>query len=300
MEHLRNLMQQELPLNRKERFFTGTVFPMIVCRDNFEHFGELLHILGCDQIPVSANPLETNIQFFTEYSLVESITASSKKRFTKSLTSKDTPDILILLKTEENLKILIAIEAKMYDTPDALSLTSQMDNQSANILCHIQEDLNISIMYHYALLPSKLYQKLHRDGFNYQTITWEQLVDVYSEWYADDYFLSMLKIALESYDELVSTRNNYGKNCEEKLRGDEIYKRYKNSTLNRVIMGRYRGITGEYLNEDVKSGNWRKQLYETSSVSSLPNKNWFSIKDFVELIDLDILADSIAKDGSEE
>ena len=33
---LEELMKSELPLNRKERFFTGTVSPMIVCRDNFK------------------------------------------------------------------------------------------------------------------------------------------------------------------------------------------------------------------------------------------------------------------------
>ena len=30
---LSQMMMNELPLNRKERFYTGTVLPMIVCRD---------------------------------------------------------------------------------------------------------------------------------------------------------------------------------------------------------------------------------------------------------------------------
>jgi len=69
---LEEIHSAELPLNRKERFFTGTVFPMITCKDNFAHLHILMSLLGVSPIPtIVANPDETNIQFFTEYSLQE-------------------------------------------------------------------------------------------------------------------------------------------------------------------------------------------------------------------------------------
>ena len=83
MTTLEELMKKELPLNRKERFFTGTVLPMIVCRDNFKYFKRFTSLIdGCEELEVSASPDSSNIQFFTEYSLVESIyDQATKGRF---------------------------------------------------------------------------------------------------------------------------------------------------------------------------------------------------------------------------
>lgn len=49
---LEEMLRTELQLNRKERFFTGTVFPMIVCKDNFRHLHLLLSLLGVFPIPM--------------------------------------------------------------------------------------------------------------------------------------------------------------------------------------------------------------------------------------------------------
>jgi hypothetical protein len=61
-----SLFDTALPMNRKERFFTGTVFPMIVCADEFRHFGRFLRLsrVGDRTIQVAS---AANIQFFTEY-----------------------------------------------------------------------------------------------------------------------------------------------------------------------------------------------------------------------------------------
>lgn len=65
---LKELIDSGLPLNRKERFFTGTVFPMIVCRDNFKHFTRFTSLIkACEGLEIIAKPSSANIQFFTEY-----------------------------------------------------------------------------------------------------------------------------------------------------------------------------------------------------------------------------------------
>ena len=79
MMSLKEMLRNELPLNRKEKFYTGTVFPMIVCKDNFKHLHLLLSLLGIPPIPgIVANSNESNILFFTEYNLVDAIKNKQK------------------------------------------------------------------------------------------------------------------------------------------------------------------------------------------------------------------------------
>lgn len=75
---------ERLPLNRKERYYTGTVLPMIVAADGFAHLHRFLHLSGLRVNPAGANPLVggQDIQFFTEYGFAESVfTARDKERF---------------------------------------------------------------------------------------------------------------------------------------------------------------------------------------------------------------------------
>jgi len=286
---LGDLVKVELPLNRKERFFTGTVFPMLVCRDNFRYFNLFTSLInGCRGLKISINP--PNIQFFTEYSLVESIiTKSDRNRFPNSPKTKDTPDIIALITGIP--KTLLSIEAKMYDVPDAYELKTQMDAQRKHI-DYLKERLNIGMTYQCALLPQKLadavsYQK---NGFHYileseyQVITWEALLQKFGQVFPDDYFLNLLKLALDSYSDLVS-HSWVSSSCEQKLCGRDIYQKSKLGTLNMKIMGRDKGLNGEPLKRDIESGKWKTHQYETSSKDSLPSDNWFSISDFIKLID---------------
>jgi hypothetical protein len=56
---------RRLPVNRKERFYTGTVLPMIVAGDRFRSLGRMLELCGLHQVDLS-EPAE--LQFFSEYS----------------------------------------------------------------------------------------------------------------------------------------------------------------------------------------------------------------------------------------
>lgn len=286
---VKDLIDSELPLNRKERFFTGTVFPMLVCRDNFKYFNLFTSLIdGCGDLNVS--PSSPNIQFFTEYSLVESIiTKADKDRFPNPPRTKDTPDIIVLL--AETPKTLLSIEAKMYDVPDAYKLKTQMDKQRKHI-DYMKERLNIGAVYQCALLPEKLCEQVsyQKKGYyyilesEYQAITWEALYDKFKHVCPDDYFLNLLKLALDSYTDLVS-HSWVSSNCELKLCGRDIYKKYKSGTFNMNIMGRDKGLDGEPLKRDIESGRWKTQQYETSSKDSFFTENWFSIEEFVKQID---------------
>ncbi|CAN5821140.1 hypothetical protein BH24ACT5_BH24ACT5_30930 [soil metagenome] len=66
---------ERLPLNRKERYYTGTVLPMIVAADGFAHLHRFLHLSGLRVDPAWVTPLVggQDIQFFTEYGFAESV-----------------------------------------------------------------------------------------------------------------------------------------------------------------------------------------------------------------------------------
>jgi hypothetical protein len=281
---LEMMAKENLPLNRKERFFTGTVFPMIVCRDNFAHFHHFLKLMGVtDPIEINAGRGSENIQFFTEYSFVESISDKDRKRFPNPPILKDTPDILVLVNIIGK-KILIAIEAKMYDLPTANDLKDQMDRQRHNILDYLEKRLAIDELYHLALLPNKLSHALKNDGFDYPAITWETISSQYQSVYGDDYFLNILELSLANYDELVSRKLDFRKNCGALMKGQQIYNDYENGTLKQTIMGRNGGIGGDVIN-DIIENRWPHHQYETSSEANPFNRNWFPIKKFVELVD---------------
>lgn len=278
---LAELIKSELPLNRKERYFTGTVFPMIVCKDDFKYFHLLTSLItGFGEGVIDCRPNTANIQFFTEYSLAESVVGPIRERFSNLPASKDTPDIMILIKSKP--KVLLAFEAKMFDTPTGEDLERQMAGQAA-ILNYLKEKLKINKVFHYALIPKQFKSKL--PNFGRPILTWQQICDSFSQTLGNDYFLAVLKLALESYDELVSKSNEYGQNCEEKLPGLEIYNRFKNGDDTIQTMGRHEGLKGKALQNDIRSGKWQQQLYETSSKSELFNRNWFFVSQFVELID---------------
>jgi hypothetical protein len=61
-------MDHWLPFNRKERYFTGTVLPMLACSEGFAHFPRLLRLCG---VPDDKCRVPERLQFYTEYSLRE-------------------------------------------------------------------------------------------------------------------------------------------------------------------------------------------------------------------------------------
>ena len=86
-----------LPLNRKERYYTGTVLPMIVAGDGFMHLHRLLALCGLDHVQVQddgATPLQgqQDVQFFTEYNFAESVfRPEDMQRFDTTAQWKRTP-----------------------------------------------------------------------------------------------------------------------------------------------------------------------------------------------------------------
>lgn len=118
-----------LPLNRKERFYTGTVLPMLLAYDAFAHLGRFLSLCG-----LSVEPIETRrdgcvpCQLLTEYGFAESILPLHDDRWDSRPRRRDTPDLVLV-----GPDWLLAVEGKMFDRPSRAELELQLDGQKTLI-----------------------------------------------------------------------------------------------------------------------------------------------------------------------
>jgi hypothetical protein len=77
-----------------------------------------------------------------------------------------------------------------------------------------------------------------------------------------------------------------GRNADAKLLGQRIYDGYKADTLEYTFMGRTGGREGPELIDDLATQGWRSRHYEVRFNRISGNRNWFSIRSFVNGIDL--------------
>lgn len=281
-------MDEGLPLNRKERFFTGTVFPMIICAEGGKYFGRFTEMLPLPSgMEIDWRPESTNIQFFTEYSLLESVYAQGDAdRFPDAhaaIGAKDTPDIVMLVTEPE--KALICLEAKMFLRVSASELAGQMDRQ-AEIVRYLGDKLAVPEhrRVHAALIPAALAATFR--AFPYHVLSWDALHETFVRDRDPDYFLEILRISLDRWEALTGPLASFGKNADDKITGIAIYKGAVAETLPFKMMGRGGGVDGPKLASDLQSGTWSRRKYEVRfQPLATQNPNWFPIELFVERID---------------
>ena len=287
MQKLVDNFKTYLPVNRKERFFTGTVLPQIICCDNFKEISRFLKLIRGfpKNLIIKSNASENNIQFLTEFSLKESLVDGvGSREYLDVPVTKETPDIVILI-TDPEL-FLIVIEAKMFSSIQPHEFRQQLHDQK-KVIDSIQKTLTINEgnIFHLGLVPRDFFQE---DAvFDFQVLYWEDILSAFSPIRPDDYFVNVLKLALADFNKLRSTSNTafstYGKNMEDKLTGSEIFERV--SRGEEFWVGRSGGLAGDKLLVDKNSGGWRTFEYEVRfSGSEPPNHNWFSAARFARLM----------------
>lgn len=220
---LRDLFATGLPINRKERYYTGTVLPALLCANSMRHLHRLTDHLGLGRLHVRTEPGDCTVEFFTEYSPVESAVGKAKADFAGlEGTTKDTPDVVILVTKPE--PALIALEAKMFDRPSLKSMQQQLDAQRVQLeilAIDLAKRLNSPgvEMVHRALLPQSL-AKAFEDmgGLRVPVVEWEWVRDNYAD-VDQDYFHAVLDHALTHYDQL---KSKYSGNHQGEVRGDRL------------------------------------------------------------------------------
>jgi len=284
MNKLKENFEKFLPINRKEKFYTATVLPQIICYENFKYFHLFTKLIDNFNFNLNLMPdiHKNNIQFLTEYSLKESLfTKVSQNKFINPPKTKETPDLLILI-TEPQL-ILIVAEAKMYSSSNAYELANQMKQQK-KVIDSIKNTFHISThnIFHFGLVPSKM---INKQNFKYPIIYWEEILEAYKNILNDNYFYNVLKLAIENYDTLSSKSSfsSSGQNMETRLNGEEIVNLVKKGE--NFLVGRAGGLRGKNLIKDKNSGEWSTYSYEVNfSNINPPNVNWFTAKEFVSFL----------------
>jgi hypothetical protein len=285
MSTLEELLDQRLSLNCKERYYTGTVLAALLCTDNMAHLARLGTLLRpAQKLDVRADPDDCTVVFFTEYGISESAVGAAKERFAGLPTSRDTPDVVILV--TEPQPALIALKAKLYDRPSRPELLDQLGKQK-ELLEPLTERLaswlgvEMVTLVHAALLPEPQKVSLQTSGpLPVAVITWQELLATYSD-VAPPYWHAVFAAALARYDDLVSKRTGYPDN---ELPGQVLVDRWRDQDTTYPWMGRKGGLFGAKVATEVTSGAWTSGIYQCRKTELPGNRNWFAVAYFIALL----------------
>jgi hypothetical protein len=273
-----------LPLNRKERYYTGTVLPMLVASDGFAYLDRLLRLCGLEadlDVPARLDG-GLDIDFYTEYSHAESVFTDEDRGAWPVPPGGDTPDVVI-----NGGDWLLAIEAKMFHNPNAADLAAQMRRQRVLVdLWTERMGLDPARVRHVLLLPRPLADRVQGTlpvELVDAVVTWEEVLEQY--WtVAPRHWSRVLHHALTRHGALESSRElNFRANAQQVMTGADIAAGAADRHDPPLdYIGRSGGLNGALFAEDVATGRWRTTKYELRSgpPANPSNRNWFTLTEF--------------------
>lgn len=270
--------RQFLPINRKERFYTGTVLPSLLfhCgQGNLYKFFQLIR-----DFPETINEQATgdSFLFYTEYNLKQSA-GQRNVGLKMDVAFNDTPDVLILVL--KPVPALIAIEAKVFADVSQGCMDEQMVRQAEIVLAPIAKACGVTAqhVFHIALVPQKL--KLVSTA-SWQVLNWEVFLDTSHFNLAGNHFYNYLRFALEHYDHLVSLASWNPQTASGEWSGEQIRQAVQAGEC--VWVGRKGGE--EAIRADIAGGRWQYRSYYINSKKPKNGRpgNWISGERFVELV----------------
>ena len=284
ISRLSGLFDERLPINRKERYYTGTVLPMIVASDGFAHLNCFLKLCKVSSdVAVAADPASCNIEFFTEYGFKESLKGGAEERFSVP-PDKSAPDLVIYI--ESGTSLLLSVEAKLFENVSDYTLKGQLRKQ-ADLLDIMSEGVGTRPLVHQvALLPAKL--GIPGPIGDVPIITWEQVACTFRD-VAPPYWTGVLDEALSRYGILVS--KSAKRNYDTKITGRKIYNQHKGGDDTYTWMGREGGLHGSEIQDDLRYGDWKNHRYPVRYEPLLNEVNWFTVEEFIQKVDGSLLGD---------
>jgi len=113
------------------------------------------------------------------------------------------------------------------------------------------------------------------DVFDGPLLTWRDLASLYGE----DATLLRADAVYDPEQRGTWGRNNEGGH----MTGEELLSAYARGDS--LLVGRGGGgVSGALFGEDVRSGSWRTQRYQTRPGGGSPNPNWFLLEDFANAV----------------
>lgn len=260
-----------LPINRKERYYTGTVLPAIFADNRFLNLDLFLGMCGLPGVTVGQdNPW---IEFLTEYGFAESVfTTEAKAQFPGAPVTRETPDVIIA-----GADWLIVVEAKMFHRPGKGALNTQFNAQKP-IVEAIRHGLGIdpARVRHGFLLVD---QTSAPDGADF-VITWADIIEAYHG-IGPDYWVEALRRAVNAYDVLKSQMVD---NADARISGLELVGLHALGQLSIASVGRVGGRNGTAFTNDIATGAWQVVEYQVSHQRP-PNTNWMPVSEFLAAVE---------------
>lgn len=271
------------PFNREERFFTGTVLPLLVSGNNYKDLKPLIDLMAPSlNLKPEFSDTHKSVLFYTEYNLKKSSYAKTGINNTNISATKiegDTPDILFYVWDKEQV-YLFAIEVKMYHRPTSDNLALQMQRQY-EVLKTLAANANIPTehIFHYALVPAKTSLP---NTDKRKLITWEQVYNLYCKMPVNTYAIDALGYALSEYENLVAKQSTAKKNNTESLSGMDILLHHAAIGIKYVGCGG--GYKGERFMRMSMRGGLKYETFQVTTADTCPNRNWFTIEQFLKAI----------------
>ena len=269
-----------LPMNRKERYYTGSVLPGLITENGLAHLHRFLRLCGLPEVAAQYRKGgrlmgDQDVQVFTEYSFAESVyTDEDKQRFDDRPRERDTPDVVIC-----GPDWLVSVEAKMYHRPTRNALARQSSRQQVLVEYWTRHfGLDPARVAQVLLLPEKF--AAARQPLQLPVVTWEQVRDAYDV-VGDAYWYGVLREALARYEDLASPEPTFRGNADELLTGQEIVEGHADATLPYEWVGCSGGLNGKLFADDIASGHWREREYEVRVEELAGAHNWFPVAEFV-------------------
>jgi hypothetical protein len=269
-----DLLKEALPINRKERFFTGTVLPSLLFHNGYSNLFTFLQQIEDFPREVNSENTDDNFLFYTEYNLKES--AGNKTVGTKIYTAtRDTPDVVIqILKP---VTLFVVIEAKMFANVIQNDFNRQMNAQKLAIIDVLEDKYPEYKSIHIGLIPAKLGIKSTE---TYSITYWDNFLNDKKFHLKGNFFLNYLRYALEHYEDLVAAGKAI--TVQDEKSGSMIMKDFKNKK--QYWIGRRGGI--KTIIEDVKSSSWRNKNYciNDNKPREGHKGNWITIDEFAHIV----------------
>jgi len=276
-ELLTDTLKHALPINRKERFYTGTVLPSLLFHGGLSNLYSFLRQIRGFPDEVKQENTKDAFLFYTEYNLKES--AGKRNVGTEIFTAtRDTPDVVIQIL--QPVTAFVIVEAKMFAKLTQNRFDRQMKAQKNAIIDVLTQTYQGCYAFHIALLPNKLgFQDTSDD---YQILNWEFFLDNKGLNLQGNYFIDYLKYALKNYDKLVSKAGGKASTIQAQKSGMSIYLDYKEDKI--YWVGRFGGIAT--IEDDVRTGAWRNKLYGINIEEPRDGRegNWVTSKEFADII----------------
>jgi len=277
------IINSAAPFNREERFFTGSILPLLVGGNDFKDLKPLVDLMA-PSLNLSPEYSETrkSVLFYTEYNLKKSGYVKDSIKTVDDSDTKiegDTPDVLFYVWDNDKV-YLFAIEVKMYHRPTSDNLAMQIQRQYV-VLKALAAKANIpdEYIFHYALLPAKTSLPYTDKS---KLITWEQIHELYSSKAVNRYATDALGYALKEYDNLVAKQNTGKNNSTETLSGWDIVNNHE--AIGIRFVGCSGGRKGERFIRLAMTDKWRFNSFQVTTADTCPNRNWFSIEEFLKAV----------------